>query len=236
MAPESFDDVLREQVAYYRDRAREYDQWWDRLGRYDRGVDATARWLRERAEVLAAFDGLRLRGDVLELAPGTGIWTERLVRTARSVTAVDASPEMLAINRERLGEAGAKVSYVEADLFDWQPPRRFDAVVFCFWISHVPKTRLDRFLGTVVDALTGDGRLFFVDGKRKADSTAIDHDLPERGSETMLRRLDDGRSYRIVKNFWTSEDLAPSFRGHGLDVSIHETKSYFIYGSGRRRR
>src|SRR6266540_4592464 len=136
-----------------------------------------------------AFDRLDLRGDVLELAPGTGIWTERLTRTARSVTAVDASEEMIAINRERMGEAAATVSYVQADLFAWEPTRRFDAAVFCFWISHVPRERLDAFLQTVSHALDTGGRVFFVDGKRQPTSTAIDHDLPEPGSEVMTRRL-----------------------------------------------
>src|SRR6266508_6846961 len=56
----------------------EYDEWWQRRGRYDRGSEENARWFSERTEVLTAFDRLDLRGDVLELAPGTGIWTERL--------------------------------------------------------------------------------------------------------------------------------------------------------------
>jgi SAM-dependent methyltransferase len=131
--------ILAEQIRYYRARTLEYDEWWERRGRYDRGSEENARWFSERTEVLTAFDRLDLRGDVLELAPGTGIWTERLTRTARSVTAVDASEEMIAINRERMGEAAATVSYVQADLFAWEPTRRFDAAVFCFWDQPRPK-------------------------------------------------------------------------------------------------
>jgi ubiquinone/menaquinone biosynthesis C-methylase UbiE len=37
---------------------------------------------------------------VLELAGGTGIWTEQLARDAVELTVVDASPEMLAMNRQ----------------------------------------------------------------------------------------------------------------------------------------
>lgn len=30
-------DILQEQIQYYRDRASEYDEWFFRQGRYDRG-------------------------------------------------------------------------------------------------------------------------------------------------------------------------------------------------------
>src|SRR5947209_1325070 len=133
--------VLTEMVGYYRARAAEYDEWWERAGRYDRGPEPNARWFAEREEVFAAFAALDLRGDVLELAPGTGIWTERLTRTADRIIAVDASQEMIAINRAKVGSD--RVSYLTADLFAWQPDRQYDGVCFGFWISHVPADRLD---------------------------------------------------------------------------------------------
>ncbi|HZG67391.1 MAG TPA: hypothetical protein VEZ12_11650, partial [Herpetosiphonaceae bacterium] len=93
------DATLQEMMAYYRARADEYDEWFYRRGRYDRGAESNVRWFVEVDQVFAAFDELAVGGDVLELAPGTGIWTERILSTAASVTAVDASPEMVAINQ-----------------------------------------------------------------------------------------------------------------------------------------
>src|SRR4029079_9322983 len=151
--------TLAKMADYYRARAAEYDEWFYRQGRYDRGAAANERWHQEAAEVFAAFDALGVTGDVLELAPGTGIWTERIVRTARSVTGVYASTEMLEINRAKLaGRGGEKVSYSVADIFAWQPERQYDAVVFGFWISHVPLERLDGFLRTVAAALRAGGK------------------------------------------------------------------------------
>ena len=43
--------AIREQLEYYRARAAEYEQWWLRQGRYDRGEDLNAQWLAEAAEV-----------------------------------------------------------------------------------------------------------------------------------------------------------------------------------------
>ncbi len=226
------EQVLAEMMAYYRARAKEYDEWFYRHGRYDRGPEVNVCWFAEADEVFAALDALKIEGDVLELACGTGIWTERLVRTARSVTAVDASPEMLAINRAKV--ASDRVSYLQADLFDWRPARTYDAICFAFWLSHVPVERLDAFLNVVAGALRPGGSLFFVDNRREPISTAIDHQLPEAGSQLMTRRLNDGRTFEIVKNFYEPADLAARFVAAGLDVTVRETATYFLYGYGTR--
>jgi 2-polyprenyl-3-methyl-5-hydroxy-6-metoxy-1,4-benzoquinol methylase len=223
--------MLNEMVDYYRARANEYDEWFYRRGRYDRGSEANARWFAEVDEVFVALDALGIEGDVIELAPGTGIWTERLLRTASSITALDASPEMIAINHARV--ASDRISYRQADLFAWKPTRRYDAVFFGFWISHVPTERLDRFLQAIATALQPGGKVFFVDGRREPTSTAIDHQLPEEGTQVMTRRLNDGREFKIVKNFYEPVALAKRCVSAGLDVTVRETPTYFLYGYGK---
>jgi hypothetical protein len=37
------------------------------------------------------------------------------------------------------------VTYIAADIFDWQPQHRYDAVFFGFWLSHVPPVTFDEF-------------------------------------------------------------------------------------------
>jgi 2-polyprenyl-3-methyl-5-hydroxy-6-metoxy-1,4-benzoquinol methylase len=144
-------DLLEEMKRYYRERASEYDECFFRQGRYDRGPQMNARWFAEFGEVFAALDAFHLAGEVLELAAGTGIWTEGLIRTASTVTAVDASPEMLAINRAKV--CSPRVWYVLADLFSWHPERVYDAIFFGFWLSHVPQERLDDFLRSCTSML-----------------------------------------------------------------------------------
>jgi 2-polyprenyl-3-methyl-5-hydroxy-6-metoxy-1,4-benzoquinol methylase len=72
-------------------RATEYDQWWLREGRYDRGAALNGQWFAEAAEVRTALAAFRPTGQILELACGTGIWTEQLARYASELIAVDAS-------------------------------------------------------------------------------------------------------------------------------------------------
>jgi demethylmenaquinone methyltransferase/2-methoxy-6-polyprenyl-1,4-benzoquinol methylase len=229
----SVDDatLLDEQRAYYRARAREYDQWWERTGRYDRGAEANARWFEEAATLRRALDAFDPRGRVLELACGTGIWTERLVLLADRVVAVDASAEMLEINHARIG-AGT-VEYVQADLFEWQPPvAEFDVCFFGFWLSHVPAGRFESFWSNVRAALRPKGRVFFVDSARSDRSTAADHVLPGEDEETLVRKLNDGREFRIVKRFYAPGRLRRRLSELGWDVDVRATGEFFIYGSG----
>ena len=95
-------DLLQEQIDYYRARAGEYDQWWLRTGRYDRGPEENARWFAEAEQLRQALEDWRPRGAVLELACGTGLWSRELARFADSLTLVDSSPEVLAINASRV--------------------------------------------------------------------------------------------------------------------------------------
>lgn len=115
------EELLLEQQAFYRARAPQYDEWWQGRGRYARRNDHSREWQRQVAILDAALASFGPNGDVLELAGGTGWWTERLARTAGRLTVVDGSPEALELNRERVGRSD--VDYVVADLFAWRPKR-----------------------------------------------------------------------------------------------------------------
>jgi demethylmenaquinone methyltransferase/2-methoxy-6-polyprenyl-1,4-benzoquinol methylase len=222
-------DPLTEQVNYYRSRAGEYDDWFERRGRYDRGPAANRRWAEETAKLVLALDDCRPAGNVLELACGTGLFTRHLVRHAASVTAVDASPEVIEINRDRCH--GAPVRYVEANLFSWSPHEAYDVVFFSFWLSHVPADRFDHFWATVRAALVSGGRAFFIDSLYNPESTAADHLLRGPEAETVRRRLNDGREFEIVKVFYDPDRLTERLADLGWSAKIHTTGDHFFYGT-----
>ncbi|HVB21232.1 MAG TPA: class I SAM-dependent methyltransferase [Ktedonobacteraceae bacterium] len=224
--------TLQEMKTYYQERAHEYDEWFYRQGRYALGPTANASWFAEANEVFAVLDDFNLTGEALELAPGTGIWTERLVRTASTVTAVDASPEMIEINRAKV--SSNRVTYVLADLFSWRPERVYDAVLFCFWISHVPLERLDSFLSSVAAMLRPGGKVFFVDGQRNSNGSAAHQQTPIQDSQLTRRTLNDGRAFEIIKNYYDPSDLAARCTRAGFDITVHETATHFLYGYGTR--
>jgi demethylmenaquinone methyltransferase/2-methoxy-6-polyprenyl-1,4-benzoquinol methylase len=220
-------DLLNEQVAYYRARAPEYDEWFFRQGRYDRGERHRAEWFEEVSGIEAALRSFLPDGDILELACGTGLWTRHLLAPGRRILAVDASPEMLALNQARIQSDA--VEYIAADLFDWTPPPgRFDAVFFAFWLSHVPLTHADSFWQTVRAALKPAGVVFFVDNLLEPTSPATDQSGVD-ASGTVRRRLNDGRQFQIVKVFHDPGALERDLARMGWRVWIRPGK-FFLYG------
>lgn len=222
--------ILTQQIAYYRARANEYDEWFLRQGRYDHGPEHNLRWFDEIKQVQQALAQFAPRGHVLELACGTGLWTAQLAQYAQHLTAVDAAPEMLAINRERVGSAG--IRYIEADLFTWQPDRLYDVVFFGFWLSHVPPEQFNTFWNLARSALRPGGRVFFVDSRYEQTGTATDQLLRDRQATTSTRRLNDGREFQIVKVFYQPDTLTARLAEQGWRIQVQETAQYFLYGFG----
>ena len=66
------EQLLTDQVSYYRARAGEYDEWFLRQGRYDRGPQHRAAWFGEIAIVEAALAETVHGDEVLDLRVGVG--------------------------------------------------------------------------------------------------------------------------------------------------------------------
>ena len=209
------DRLLAEQRAYYSALAPDY---------LDQGLD-----LPGGDELADALDVFRPEGSVLELACGPGSWTPQLLRYASDVTAVDASPEMLAIAAGRVPD-GAAVRFIEADLFAWEPDRRYDVVFTGFWLSHVPAERFGSFWSIVATALAPRGRVFFVDDSYRTPDELIEGPA----SSTIQRRTPDGTAYRIVKVSHEPADLERQLRELGWDITVTPTAGPFYWGAGNR--
>jgi SAM-dependent methyltransferase len=126
--------IMTQLSDYYRARAAEYDAVYAK---------------HERQEDLAALRGLLTRlafGRVLEIAAGTGYWTQVLSASAAAVTATDISPETLDVARSR-PYSPAPVAFRLADAYGLQDvPGQFDTDFLGFFWSHVPRADPPRFL------------------------------------------------------------------------------------------
>lgn len=211
-------DVLASQAGYYRRRAGEYD-----ATAYGDVVAARARIDRLVAE-------MRPSGRVLEIACGTGLWTEALAGVADTVTALDVAPEAVAIARDRVGSSN--VSFVVADVFSWTTTARFDVVFFSAWLSHVPTSRFERFWQLLRGLLAEGGRVLFVDehveGRDKETYVPGEDEIVER-------RLQDGSTFQIVKNFVDPPRLERRLRGVGWECRIRRDGGDWVWVYGEAR-
>ena len=210
--------MIQEQIAYYRRRAAEYDRTSTPAGD---PFEADAERVRSKLRSLPPT------GRVLELACGTGQWTGLLAEFADELTAVDASPEMLALNAAKVGDP--RVQYVAADLFALAPEARYDSIFFGFWLSHVPPDRFEAFWGLLRGLLAPRGRVFFVD---EAAHGLWDEDWVDRERAIARRQLLDGSVHRIVKSLWIPSELQERLRAVGWDVIV-EGVGPFFWGRGR---
>lgn len=92
------------------------------------------------------LSGVPPTGSVLDAGGGASTLVDHLLdRGWHDVTVLDVSAEALSLSRQRLGDVGATVSWVEHDVVDWQPQRKFDLwhdrAVFHFLVDEVDRKR-----------------------------------------------------------------------------------------------
>jgi SAM-dependent methyltransferase len=210
----ALEQLLSEQIAYYDALSGEYS---------DHALE-----LPGGEELEAALERFRPAGEVLEIACGPGTWTPQLLAHATSVTALDASRQMLDIVRRR--NPDPRLRLIHADTFSWRPDRRYDVVFFGFWLSHVPPERFRSFWALVEACLRPQGRVFFVDDAHRSAQELIG----EESGYAIRRRLNDGSCHRAVKVAHTPAALERQLAQLGWGFAIHQAAGPFYWGEGGR--
>ncbi len=200
------DDFIQQQIAFYRQLAGDYNEQV-----YD----------REHWESLAdtALKPCPHVASCLELASGTGLWTQRLLEYADAITAVDSSPEMHALSVDRIDDP--RVTRVTADIFNLDPPGSYDLVFAAFWMSHVPMERFESFWAQIAASLKPNGHILIVDSHTSG---------PGGGGDN--RQLTDGREFNIIKVNHDLTELAERLNALGWDVEVKPVtgNTYSVFG------
>lgn len=194
---------------YYAARAQEYERIYAKSERQG-DLRRMESWL----------SGVLAGRSVLELACGTGYWTQFYAPTARRVVGIDSAQPTLDIARARL-PAGVELRQGDA----YRLPRfdaPFDAAFAGFWWSHVPRLRIAGFLQGLHAALQPGARIVFMDNRFVPGSSTPIAERDADGDTFQLRTLDDGSVYRILKNFPGADALLDAVEPFAAQASYHQ--------------
>jgi demethylmenaquinone methyltransferase/2-methoxy-6-polyprenyl-1,4-benzoquinol methylase len=204
---------------YYNQRAGEYDQWYLREGRFA-GRPQAEQWhaevaqLRERVQSFGA-------GRLIEIAAGTGWWTQHLARRA-DVTVLDYAPAMLAELGARLRAQGLHAARVRGDAYRLPlAAHSFDCGFSGFWLSHVPYDRLAEFLGELRRVIRPGGQMMV------ADSAPTEPDQTPGAEYLHERILNDGSRHAVLKILHTPATIAQALAPLGTVREAWSTGTFF---------
>jgi demethylmenaquinone methyltransferase/2-methoxy-6-polyprenyl-1,4-benzoquinol methylase len=221
------DTTLRE---YYAARASEYDDWYRRRGRYSHGPIHDAAWEAELDAAGRWLDALPIAGDIVELAAGTGWWSPLLAEKGE-LSLYDANEAPLELARERLVAHGLRAHLHVRDAWA-EPDRQVDALFAGFWLSHVPRGRLEAFLALARRWLKPGGTFAAIDSLPDPQSGATDQPAPSR--DRSVRRLADGREFEVVKVYYRPEELRAALLRAGFPTAeVDTTGRFFLLASAR---
>jgi SAM-dependent methyltransferase len=204
----------RKMEKYYAQRAAEYDRIYEKP---ERQAD-----LAKLKTILSQeFASL----NVLETACGTGFWTQYIAKSARSILATDFNPEVIQLAVERDYRA-CPVSFAEADAYTLQNiAGKFSGGFAGFWWSHIPIGRREEFLRALHSHLSPGAKVVMIDNAYvEGSSTPISH-RDEAGNTYQMRKLDDGSTHEVLKNFPSEKD----FRSTLADFSTNLNVTFFQY-------
>ena len=204
-------------VGYYADRAREYERIY---AKPERQEDLQ----RLRHFVQRTFVGAR----VLEIACGTGYWTQIIARSAASVVATDINEAVLAVARAKHINP-QRVTFLKEDAY--APPTRrehFTGALAAFWWSHVPRAKLRSFLARFHRRFSPGARIVFVDNAYVEGSSTPISRTDQFDDTYQLRKLNNGSTHEVLKNFPTESELRAAVDGVALQVQVELLRYYWI--------
>ncbi len=191
--------LITEMNRYYEARA----PWHDQYMSYTNNAELEALL----APIIADIVPYVANQDVVEIACGTGNWTQILATRARSVLATDGSAAMLAHARTK-AYPRKNVTFTVADAYTLDAVDRTCSAAFAAdWWSHIPKSKIAPFLQKLHEKLGRGASVLFLDMTYQdyPEFTAYRHDA--EGNGITKRRLPNGQQFDVIKNFPTEHEL-----------------------------
>jgi len=203
-------------VAYYKARAAEYEKIYAKPERQEDLKEATT-----------ILQNIFAGKEVLEIACGTGYWTERMVKTASSVYATDINESVIEVAKQK-DWLNHQVTFGLADLFHFPATKKYESLFAGFIWSHILLQDLDHFLSIINDLVIPGGTVVIMDNNFVEGSNHPITNIDEYGNSFQSRQLEDGSSHLVLKNFPTEEFLREKIKDMSVDIRFFNLRYYWI--------
>ena len=205
-----------DQIQYYFDRAKEYEQIYQKPERQED--------LKQLRTILKdTFSGK----SVLEIACGTGYWTQFISETAKSILATDINESVIEIAQSK--KYHAPITFEKVDIFNLtNTNEKFDSGFGGFIWSHIPKQKLDVFLSGFISNISQGGLVVFIDTKYVEESNTHINSKDEYGNTYQIRTLSNGNNYKVMKNFPVDKEILDIIEPVGTEIEIEQLKYFWV--------
>ncbi len=203
--------------SYYKARAPIYDRVYSYPER-QKDLRFLEKYISEQ------FNGL----NVLEIAAGTGYWTQFIASRANSILATDAIVETLdQISIPHLNRL-VQVKVVDAYSLN-KISGDYNGFFAGLWISHVPRQRLHEFLLGLHELTPSGAIVLFIDNSSvQCKRLPVTH-TDTQGNTYQDRELDDGSLHRVLKNFPTENELMDATKEFAINQKYLGLENFWLF-------
>jgi SAM-dependent methyltransferase len=203
-------------IDYYAKRANEYERIYQKPERQN-----------DLVKLKGLFQKTFAGHYVLEIACGTGYWTQIISQTAKSIMATDFNEEVLQVARAK--NYGCEVNFQKTDAFNLSFPKNdFTAGLAAAWWSHLRKSEIRNFLSQFHRQFASDSLVAFMDNKFVVGSNTPISRTDDEGNTYQLRKIENGNQYEVLKNFPDEKEARDFISSSATEFSWTELQYYWF--------
>jgi demethylmenaquinone methyltransferase/2-methoxy-6-polyprenyl-1,4-benzoquinol methylase len=210
-------------VRYYAQRAKEYEKVYAKPER-QADLARIKDWLQ--AELA--------KKTIIEIACGTGYWTQYISQTAKSILATDINPEVLEIAKSKQYPQ-QNVQFARHDIYALTEIQgSFNAFFGGFIWSHIPVQDLDAFIAAANKRVIAGGKVVFIDNLYVEGSSSPITGRDEYGNTYQERVLLDGSKHNILKNFPAKDFIKAKFEPYADHLKLVHLNYFWLLSYERK--
>lgn len=203
-------------VSYYKDRAEEYERIYLKPERQSDLLDATK-----------ILQDIFTNKQVLEIACGTGYWTERIAESASSIFATDINEAVIDIAKAK-SYSNNNVEFGLADIYTHSDKHKYQSLFGGFIWSHILLQDLDQFISKVNNLVVPGGTIVFMDNNFIEGSNHPITHIDEQGNTFQTRKLEDETKHLVLKNFPKEAYLRQNLTSKAIEIKLINLTYFWI--------